>query len=89
MNRSDYLHATQACLGFTNLRTYQTHGPPYYGFGVRRPTFVATPMRSAFARGNCSDEQEVPTKIGCCDTYKFAGYPNMVEMDKMMRCKKM
>lgn len=88
MNRSDYLHSTTACLGYTNLGTYQTHGPPYYGRGVKAPHFAATPMRTAFARGNCSDQPPVTPKVGCCDTYKFVGYPNLTDMNKMMRCKK-
>lgn len=88
MNRNEQSQTTTACLGYTNLAVYQTHRPPYFGTGVRAPMFAATPMRTAFARGNCSAEQEVPTKIGCCDNYKFVGHPNRTEMDKMIRCKK-
>jgi hypothetical protein len=88
MNRPDYLRTTVPCLGYTNLSTYQTHGPPYYGRGVKAPYFASTPMRTAFARGNCSDNQEVPSKVSCCDNYKFVGYPNLTELNKMIRCKK-
>lgn len=88
MNRSDQPRTMTACLGFSNLATYQTHGPPYFGRGVNAPTFAATPMQTAFARGNETIPKDVHPQISCCGNYKFSGQSNWMDMSKMMRCKK-
>lgn len=82
-----------ATLGYTNLFTYQTHAPPFFGTGVFAPMFAATPMRTQFARGNTQIvRKDVVNHVSCCDNYKFDGLPNRMPIDmnlnKMMRCKK-
>ena len=88
MNRSDRPSSTIACLGFTNLKQYQTHPPPYFGTGIRRPMFASTPMRTAFARGNETIPSYVKPRVSCCDNYQFTENSNWQEISKMMRCKK-
>jgi hypothetical protein len=91
MNRSDFLHATQPCLTYSNLEMYRSHSGPRYGKGVKAPIWSATPMYTAFARGNCDQPKVEGQRMPCnayCDSH-VKGYAYFAETDKMMRRKKM
>lgn len=75
---------------YTNLGTYMTHPPPFYGKGVNAPYFASQPMRTAFARGNVP-VPNIQFTTECCDPYNklnqeqdMCGYIN----PKMLRQKK-
>ena len=99
MNRTEQPASSVFCLPYTQLFSYQTHGPPHFGTGVRAPIFASTPMRTAFARGNCdANPSNVIANETCCGNYvslgpdpkQYAG-PSQFPIDasylKMMRCK--
>ena len=76
---------------YTNLNSYMTHPPPYYGKGINAPWFASQPMRTMFQRGNVPVPSYIEYTTECCDPYdKLAqgdnscGYVN----PKMLRQKK-
>lgn len=76
---------------YTNLASYMTHPPPYYGKGINAPWFAAQPMRTIFQRGNNPPPDYIQYTTECCDPYDkltqgddSCGYVN----PKMLRQKK-